>query len=175
MARVSLEEKANSLGPASFRRPEAAAGRGLCAGRRSGTVVSGRADDGPRSAIAAATVGDHPRVPRRRPHRAAHHALHGRGRTAVRSRGDRRSRQSDRAGHAARIDRQPRGRTRDRIHARVRRRNGLDSRANALPTCRPSVRPAPRTATSAFLPANPTSPCRRCWTGWNRSIAGSPA
>ena len=42
-------------------------------------------------------------------------------------------------------------------------------------SCRPSAPPAPKTATSACRPANRTSPCRRSWRGWNRSIAGSPA
>ncbi len=49
------------------------------------------------------------------PHRPADDALHGRGRAALRPRGDRRSRQGDRAGHAARADRQPRRRARHRV------------------------------------------------------------
>ena len=57
--------KGQRRGRQTLRRPEAAAGRGLRAGGRSGTVVSRRADHRARSAIAAAVVGNHPRDSRR--------------------------------------------------------------------------------------------------------------
>ena len=90
----------------ALRRAEAAAGRRLRAGRRPGAAVPRRADDRPRSAVAAAALGASStdfRAARR--HGAADHPLHGRGRAAVRPRGDRRSRQGDRPRHAGRADR----------------------------------------------------------------------
>ena len=56
-------------------------------------------------------------VPRAGPHGPADDPLHGRSRTPVRSRRHRRSRQSHRARVAARADREPGRRARDRFHA----------------------------------------------------------
>ena len=129
IARVSLEEKAERLGEEALRRAEAAAGGGRGPGRRSGAVVSRRADDGPRSATRGGSCGRSSRVPPPGPHDPADHALHGRGRAALRPRGDRRPRPDHRPGVAARADR-PAGR---RARRRVLARNARRPR-----TCRPS-------------------------------------
>ena len=82
-------------------RPEAAAGRGLRAGRRPGPAVSRRADHRPRPAVAPPALGAARSASAPGRHGPADDALHGRGADALRPRGDRRSRQGDRARHAA--------------------------------------------------------------------------
>jgi hypothetical protein len=73
--------------PHTVRRPEAAPRARLRARQQAAATVPRRANDRARSSRPAAGMGDHPAVPVRRRHRAAHDALHGRGRVALR-RGD---------------------------------------------------------------------------------------
>ena len=140
ISRVSLEEKANSwivkLSGGQKQRLAVA----VCARRRSAAFVSRRADDGPRSAVAAAAVGGDRRLQIDRPHGHAHDALHGRGRAAVRPGGDRRSRQSDRPGNADGADCTSSAARTSSIFT-----GGSDRRpwmSTSLARCRRSARPA---------------------------------
>ena len=175
MAPGVARRESQLLGRQALRRPEAAAGGGLRTGRRSGAAVSRRADDGARSAIAAAAVGHHPRLSRS----AAAPCCSPRT-TWTRPSGCATAWPSSitgkviAPGHAARADRQPRRRARDRIHAGNNRRRWLHSGERFARFANGDRRPRRETATSAFQSANRTSPCRRCWHGSNRSIAGSP-
>ena len=114
--------KARRARGCAFGRAEAAAGVSLRAGRRSGFAVPRRTDHGSRSAGPPSTVGPDRGVQGGRPYHPADHALHGRGRTAVRPRGHHGSRQNHRAGHAARADRVHRRGARGRILRRKCRR-----------------------------------------------------
>ena len=77
MERVSLDGEGGCVDSQSVGRAEAAPGRGVCAGGRSGAAVPRRADDRARSAIAARDLGNHTRLSPERPHRAVDDALHG--------------------------------------------------------------------------------------------------
>ena len=94
--------------------------------RRSRSALSRRADHRPRSAVAPAALGSDHRIQGARPHDHAHDALHGRSRDSLRPRRDRRSRQSDRARHAAGADRIARRRARRGVRAGATAGTALD-------------------------------------------------
>ena len=136
LAARRAREKRAQLGRQALGRAEAAARRRLRAGRRARAAVSRRADDRARSAVAAPALGTASALPRRRRHGPAHHALHGRGRDAVRPRRHRRPRQGHRPRHAARADRLARRRARRRVRRRRPRRAPDAAVLAALPGVR---------------------------------------
>src|SRR3989454_6871908 len=97
--------QARLLDRAALRRAEAAARGRLRLGQRPGTALPRRADHGARSAVPAAALGRRAGFQVARQDGAAHHALHGRGRAALRPRGDRGQGQSDRPGDSPRAHR----------------------------------------------------------------------
>src|SRR5438132_1654409 len=97
--------QANRLDGAALRRAEAAARRRLRLGERPGAALPRRAHDRPRSAVPAAALGRRAGIQVARQDGAAHHALHGGGRAALRRRGDRGQAQGDRNGHSPGTDR----------------------------------------------------------------------
>ena len=73
----------------AVRRPAAAAGPGLRAGRRPRAALSRRAHHRARPAVPPPALGADRALPRRRPLDPAHHPLYGRSRAALRPRGHR--------------------------------------------------------------------------------------
>ena len=143
-------------------RAEAAAGRRLRAGGRSGAAVPRRADDRPRSAGAPAALGSDRAVQAGRANDPADDALHGRSRAALRSRRDHGSRPRHRPRHAARADRLDRRRARGGV--RGRQRVGDVGRV-AIGAARQRPRRA-RGARHRPAAGRPSciAPCRRCST-----------
>ena len=143
-------------GRGPVRRAGAAALDRVRAGARPRGGVPRRADRRARPAGPAQPVGPAVRAQRLRPHRGADHALHGRGRGAVRPGRDHGPRPDPRARHPGRAGARPR-------RARPDHRRARHARASTTPASSPAStrRASPSTASSS-----PPGPPPRWSPGW---------
>ena len=128
----------------ALRRAAPAPRRRLRPRRRAGAPLPRRADDRPRPAEPPRPLGPGGAVPGGRRDGPPHDALHGRGRAALRPRGDRRPREADRPRHAGGADRPAPRHERRRVRDRSRAcRRSCSRPCRGSPRCTPPARDGP--------------------------------